>query len=97
MQMTRMIALETCFAAVRTAMPALSLERLIELFSTAPRHLFDLPKLKIASNEPASLSLFYPTRSGRPRGFIPNLKTALLPVKRSPANPLALLVKTKYF
>jgi dihydroorotase len=88
-----MIALETCFAAVRTAMPALSLERLIELFSTAPRHLFDLPKLKIASNEPASLSLFLPDQKWTPERFYSKSKNSAFTGKTLTGKPVGIISK----
>jgi dihydroorotase len=88
-----MIALETCFAAVRTAMPALSLERLIELFSTTPRQLFDLPKLKIASNEPASLSLFLPDQKWTPERFYSKSKNSAFTGKTLTGKPVGIISK----
>ena len=55
-----MIGLETAFAAVRTCMPELSLEKMIELFSSKPRELFDLPSATIVNNGKACISLFLP-------------------------------------
>ncbi|HEY0060465.1 MAG TPA: dihydroorotase, partial [Flavisolibacter sp.] len=45
-----MIGLETCFATVRTALPQLSLERLIDLLAINPRKLFGLPARSIRLN-----------------------------------------------
>lgn len=53
-----MIGLETAFAVVSTMLPELSLEKLITLFSTAPRKIFDLPSASVKENEVASLTLF---------------------------------------
>jgi dihydroorotase len=39
-------------------MPSLSVERLVELFSTQPRKIFNLPLPRIDVNERACLSLF---------------------------------------
>ena len=53
-----MIGLETSFAVVRTILPQLPIEKLIELFSTSPRKIFDLPVASIKENEVACLTLF---------------------------------------
>lgn len=53
-----MIGLQTAFAVVRTAMPQLSEERLVELFTTNPRRLFALETAGIKPGVKASLSLF---------------------------------------
>ena len=53
-----MIGLETSYAVVRTTLPQLSPERLVELFSSAPRKIFDLPQHSIKENEEACLTLF---------------------------------------
>lgn len=55
-----MVSLETAFAAVRTALPEISPERLTTLFSTAPRKIFGLQQPLIAKGEQANLSLFAP-------------------------------------
>jgi dihydroorotase len=53
-----MIGLETAFAVVRTSMPQLPIEKLITLFSNAPRSIFDLPVTAIKENNKACLTLF---------------------------------------
>ena len=53
-----MINLQTSFAVVRTAMPELPVERLIELFCSAPRKIFDLSSSSIKENETVCLTLF---------------------------------------
>ena len=55
-----MIGLQTSFAIVKTAIPAISDARLIELFSTAPRKIFELPAASIRANHQACISLFLP-------------------------------------
>jgi dihydroorotase len=55
-----MTGLETAFAVVRNCVPELSIEKTIEVFSTKPRAIFDLPAASINNNEIASLSLFLP-------------------------------------
>ncbi|MDB5197415.1 MAG: dihydroorotase [Flaviaesturariibacter sp.] len=58
-----MIGLQTAFAIVKTSVPQLSEERLVELFCIAPRRLFQLPAASIAEGEIASLTLFQPITS----------------------------------
>jgi dihydroorotase len=55
-----MIGLETAFSVVRTCLPELSFERIVQLFSTRPRELFDFPVASIKKDEPACMSLFLP-------------------------------------
>lgn len=55
-----MIGLESCFSVLRTAMPALSIEKLTELLSTAPRRIFNLPEIKLEKGETANLTCFEP-------------------------------------
>ena len=52
------IGLQTSFAAVRTVLPELSLEKLVALFTSGPRKIFDLPVSTIKENEAAGLTLF---------------------------------------
>lgn len=59
-----MIGLETAFAAIRTAMPELKLEKLIELLSSGPRKLFGLAPASVREGAPALLSLFDPHHTG---------------------------------
>ena len=58
-----MIGLQTAFAIVRTAMPQLSPERLVELFATAPRRIFGLAGGEINQGRRARMSLFAPDKS----------------------------------
>ncbi|HSC53022.1 MAG TPA: dihydroorotase [Phnomibacter sp.] len=53
-----MEGLETCFAAVTTALPQLSVERLVELFAIQPSAIFGLPLPAIEIGAPAMLTLF---------------------------------------
>ncbi|MCW3073645.1 MAG: dihydroorotase [Flaviaesturariibacter sp.] len=53
-----MIGLQTAFAVVQTAIPQLSIERLVELFATTPRKLFGLPDATITEGAVASVTLF---------------------------------------
>ncbi len=53
-------SLQTAFAAVATCMPELSIDKLVELFSAAPRKIFGLPQPKLAIGERAAFTLFLP-------------------------------------
>ncbi|MFL5808224.1 MAG: dihydroorotase [Flavisolibacter sp.] len=55
-----MIGLETAFAAVRTAVPQLSIEKTVDLFCKNPRILFDLGYPSVQNKQEACLSLFLP-------------------------------------
>ncbi len=56
-----MIALETAYAVLNTAMPSLLQEKKVALLSANARAIFDLEKPVIAVNEKASLTFFNPT------------------------------------
>lgn len=62
--------LETAFGAVRTAAPGLSLERLIQLFSSAARNLFKLSQPAFGKGQPACFTLFDPHREWRVEKFV---------------------------
>lgn len=64
-----MISLETAFAAVRTSLPSLPLEKLVSLFSTAPRNLFNLSPATIEKGALACLTLFLPNKEWMPQRF----------------------------
>lgn len=55
-----MIGLESCFGALRTALPDVSIERLVALLSTAPRNIFGLPAVNLEKGAPANLTCFEP-------------------------------------
>ncbi len=53
-----MISLQTSFAVIKTVLPQLSTEKLVELFCTTPRTIFNLPFQPIKEGSLACLSLF---------------------------------------
>lgn len=55
-----MIGLESCFSVLRTAIPQLSIEKLTELLSAAPRRIFALPEIKLEKGAIANLTIFEP-------------------------------------
>ncbi|HEY1112921.1 MAG TPA: dihydroorotase [Chitinophagaceae bacterium] len=55
-----MTGLQTAFAIVRTAVPRLTPERLVELFATAPRRIFGLAGGEINQGSRARMSFFAP-------------------------------------
>src|SRR6185436_387489 len=56
-----MEGIESCFAAVKTALPELTAERIVSLFSLAPAAIFGLPiPSVIKETEMAELTLFLP-------------------------------------
>lgn len=56
-----MIGLETCYAALRTALPDLPDTRWVEMLSTRPRELFGLPHPVIEKGQPALITLYDPS------------------------------------
>jgi dihydroorotase len=52
------IGLETAFGVVRKCLPSISAEKLVDLFCTRPREIFNLVIPEIKENTPACLSLF---------------------------------------
>ena len=64
-----MIGLETAFAVVRTVLPDLKPERLVEIFSTAPRRIFGLDAVSIKTQAPARLTLLEWDAAWTPQRF----------------------------
>jgi dihydroorotase len=65
-----MISLETAFAVVRTCLPDLSLDRLVDLFSANPRRLFQMKKPVLTKNTEALFTLFLPDKEWVPQRFV---------------------------
>lgn len=92
-----MATLETSFAVVRTCLPELSLEKLVELFSINPRSIFDLPKASINKNEPASLSLFLPNEIWTVEALRSKSKNSPFLTKQLTGKALGIINKDKLF
>ncbi|MFN2440526.1 MAG: dihydroorotase family protein, partial [Chitinophagaceae bacterium] len=58
-----MIGLQTSFAMIRTAIPGISVERLVGLFSTAAGKIFELNLPSLTTGQRACISLFLPNQS----------------------------------
>ena len=52
--------LESCFGAVKAALPALSVNKIVDLFSIAPANIFKLPLTEIEDGQQAALTMFLP-------------------------------------
>jgi dihydroorotase len=92
-----MIGLETAFAVVRTALPQLDLERLVQLFSLSPRKLFGLPLPSIQVNGQASLTLFLPNKQWIPETFFSKSKNSPFAGKTLSGQPLGIIHKDSLF
>ncbi len=57
---TGMIGMETAFAVLRTAIPSLSIERIIELLAINPRKIFGMDACTIKEGNSCSMTLFDP-------------------------------------
>jgi dihydroorotase len=88
-----MIGLETCFAAVRTAVPQLSLQQLVRLFSIAPKKIFALPQTSVQVGQAASLSLFLPNAEWTPSSFQSKSKNSAFIGKTLKGKPLGVFHK----
>ncbi len=55
-----MIGLETCYPVLKTVLPDVPESRWVELLSTNPRKIFDLPQPQIEENQMAVLSIYSP-------------------------------------
>jgi dihydroorotase len=92
-----MTGLETCFAAVRTAVPELSLEQLTSLFAVAPRNIFGLPMPSIRPGQMASLSLFSPNEEWTPGVSFSKSKNNAFTGKKLQGKPLGIIHKDGLF
>jgi len=92
-----MTGLETSFALVRTCMPDLELDNVIELFSTHPRSVFDLPTVRIDINETACVTLFLPDEKWVVEKLKSKSKNTPFMGKQLTGKPLGIINKDKVF
>lgn len=92
-----MIGLETSFAAVRTALPQIPVDRLVELFSVNPRRLFGLPEVSVQINQPTAFSLYLPNAEWTPESFFSKSKNSPFSGQRLTGKPFGIIHKDKVF
>jgi dihydroorotase len=59
-----MIGLESCFAAIQTAVPGLTQEQIANLFSINARKIFKLQEAAISEGHPADITIYQPGETG---------------------------------
>jgi dihydroorotase len=92
-----MLGLETAFGVIRTCLPELSIEKLVELLSFNPRKIFDLPSVSIKENEKASLSLFLPDDTWTVGDLHSKSKNSPFPGKELTGKPMGIINKDNLF
>jgi dihydroorotase len=91
------ISLETAFGVVKTSVPLLSLERLTELFSGAPRRIFNLPIASVAVGQPARLTLLLPDEKWQPERFVSKSRNSPFIGKLLTGLPVGIINQDKVF
>lgn len=91
------ISLETAFAAVATALPELSLNRLVQFFSISPRSIFGLAQPTIQPGQRASLTLLLPTAEWIPEKFLSRSRNSAFIGKTLTGKPLGIIHKDGLF
>jgi len=92
-----MIGLETCYSVIRTAMPVLSPDRIIELLSINPRKIFDLPLPSIQVGHTASMCLYLPNTEWTPQAFHSKSRNTPFLGKTLTGKPLGVIHKDRLF
>jgi len=92
-----MVGLETSFAIIRTCLPDLQLERIIELLSFNPRSIFDLPAISIDKNQKACLSLFLPDQQWTVTTLKSRSKNSPFLRRQLTGKPVGIINKDKVF
>jgi dihydroorotase len=92
-----MTGLETSFGIIKTSVPGITEERLIELLCVKPRSLFDLPLPKINNGEAASLTLFLPDEEWTVERSFSKSKNSPFFGKKLRGKPFGIINKDKVF
>ena len=92
-----MVGLETSFAAIRTYFPELTLEKIIDLLSSKPRSIFDLPSHSINKNSEACLTLFLPNEKWTVNDLHSKSKNSPFIGKQLTGKPAGIINKDKVF
>jgi dihydroorotase len=92
-----MTGLETAFGVVRSCVPQLSLQRLVDLFSIHPRKIFDLPAVSVSKNARAALTLFLPEKKWNVEKFRSKSKNNPFVGKELMGKPVGIINKDSLF
>ncbi len=92
-----MIGLETSFGVLKTCLPEISAEQLVNLLSTAPRQIFNLPQPTVTVNAQACLSLFQPDTKWTPENFYSKSKNSPFKNKLLIGKPAGIINKDGLF
>ena len=92
-----MVGLETVFGVLRTCLPELSLEKIIELICLNPRRIFDLEKISVKQDEQACLSIFLPDEKWKADRFHSRSKNSAFTGMELMGRPLGIINKDKLF
>ena len=92
-----MIGLETSFAVLKTVLPDLPIEKLIDLLCTRPRKIFNLPVDTIRENTVAKLTLFLPNEEWHVKNLHSKSNNSAFIGKTLKGKPLGIINKDKVF
>ena len=92
-----MLGLETTFSLLRTGIPELSLDRIIELISLNPRRILNLPPYIINQKATASLSLFFPDEKWKVNILQSKSSNSPFIGKELTGRPIGIINKDKLF
>ncbi len=90
-------ALETAFAIVRSCMPQMKIEKLVEIFSFNPRKIFGLPLSEIRKGEAAVLSLFLPDEKWKVNELYSRSRNSAFIGKELTGKPVGIINQDKLF
>jgi len=92
-----MVGLETSFAALRTAIPDLTLEHAVNLLSSNARKIFDLQALSIDKGATACLSLFLPNEQWEVKELHSKSKNSAFLGKQLTGKPVGIINQDRLF
>jgi dihydroorotase len=92
-----MVGLETSFAVIRTCLPELAIEKVVDLLSYKPRSIFDLQTASIDVNNTACLTLFLPDEKWNVNRLHSKSKNSPFLGTELTGKPLGIINKDKVF